>query len=107
MILYTAFFLVSYLHCSFEFQTSIPVRNDFMTEWLRTHQLRRTIQIRQSDKIATPLTYGIVSPFITSAEALENSSEQRITKQSDSRQNPDSSNIKSESGEDSDQKFRL
>ena len=64
MVLCTAFFLASYLHCRFEFRTSIPVHNDFVVNWLEAHRLRRTIQIRQLDRIAAPLTYGIISPVI-------------------------------------------
>jgi beta-lactamase regulating signal transducer with metallopeptidase domain len=30
-----------------------------VSRWLREHPTRRNVQIRQSDKIATPLTYGI------------------------------------------------
>lgn len=57
-------FAVSYLRCYFEFQTSIPVRNEFTIRWLRKNRLKRTIQIKQSDRISAPLTYGIVRPVI-------------------------------------------
>ena len=63
-ILCAVFFVVLYLRYYFEFRTSLPVRNAFTTKWLREHQLRRTIQIRQSDRISAPLTYGIVRPVI-------------------------------------------
>ncbi|MCM1252163.1 MAG: M56 family metallopeptidase [Clostridium sp.] len=58
------FFTVSYCRCRFEFQTSLPVQNDFVKHWLDTHSLRRFIRIRESDRILTPLTYGIVKPVI-------------------------------------------
>ena len=59
-----AFFIISYLHWSFEFKTSMPVSNMFATQWLEEHQLKRPITIRQSDRIETPLTYGILRPVI-------------------------------------------
>ena len=64
MLLCTAFFVISYLHCKFKFNTSIPVQNDFAEQWLETHKLRRSISIRQSDRISSPLTYGVLHPVI-------------------------------------------
>ncbi|MCM1385718.1 MAG: M56 family metallopeptidase [Bacillus sp. (in: Bacteria)] len=58
------FFIISYCRCRFAFQTSLPVQNDFVKHWLDTHSLHRTIRIRESDRILTPLTYGIVKPVI-------------------------------------------
>lgn len=55
---------VSYLKCYREFSTSLPVKEPFAAEWLNAHPLRRTISIRQSDRIETPLTYGIFRPVI-------------------------------------------
>lgn len=63
-ILCTAFFTVSYLRCYFEFQTSLPVHNDFVNQWLKENPLMRPLSIRQLDKISTPLTYGILKPVI-------------------------------------------
>lgn len=64
VVLCAAFFIVSYLRCYFEFRTSLPVRNEFVTKWLEEHPLKRTVQIRQSDQISAPLTYGIIRPVI-------------------------------------------
>lgn len=58
------FFALSYLRCLFEFRASLPVQNEFAKQWLKEHPLRRTISIRQSDKITSPLTYGIFAPVI-------------------------------------------
>lgn len=64
MILCAAFFAVSYLRCSFEFQTSLPVHNEFANQWLKENRLIRPISVRQSDRIPAPLTYGIFKPVI-------------------------------------------
>lgn len=58
------FFAVSYLRCHLEFRMSIPVRNGFAVKWTEEHRLRRSIRIRQSDRISAPLTYGIFRPVI-------------------------------------------
>ncbi|WP_010275795.1 M56 family metallopeptidase [Paenibacillus senegalensis] len=58
------FFITVYIKFRREFQTSLPVKNDFIAQWLQQHPLRRTVQVRQSDRIQTPLTYGILRPVI-------------------------------------------
>lgn len=64
MLLCAGYFLISYFRCRREFQTSLPVRNEYVNEWLKQHQLKRTIKIRKSDRISAPLTYGVISPVI-------------------------------------------
>ena len=64
MILCAVFFVVSYMKWYFRFCTSIPVDNSYVEQWLKEHRLRRRISIRQSDRTAAPLTYGILRPVI-------------------------------------------
>lgn len=59
-----AFFLISYLRLCREFKTSLPVTNEYAKSWLAGHPLKRRLSIRQSDRISTPLTYGIFRPVI-------------------------------------------
>lgn len=80
------YFAVSYLRCRFEFQASLPVENDFVQGWLQQRSgsfqkpgssdrnalvsvmkrlgAHRGTSVRQSDRISTPLTYGIFHPVI-------------------------------------------
>ena len=64
MVLCAVFFITSYLRWHFRFRTSVPVHNDYVEQWLEEHELRRPISVRQSDRIAAPLTYGIFRPVI-------------------------------------------
>jgi len=64
VILSIVFFTVLYFKHRKEFMMSLPVNNSFTMQWLNTHKLKRRIIIRVSDKIATPLTYGILRPVI-------------------------------------------
>lgn len=57
-------FSITYWKCYREFQTSLPVDNDFTQNWLNNHQIKRRISIRQSPLISTPLTFGIFHPVI-------------------------------------------
>ena len=59
-----AFFGINYWKGVREFRMSLPVENEFVNEWLSSHQLHRNITIRQYDCIHTPLTYGIFHPVI-------------------------------------------
>lgn len=58
------FFAFSYLRCFREFQTSLPAENETAKSWLSEHRLMRPLSIRQSDRISSPLTYGICRPVI-------------------------------------------
>lgn len=64
MIFFTVFFVISYLRCRIEFQTALPVSNAYAEQWIKEHRLKRHISIKQSDRISTPLTYGIFRPVI-------------------------------------------
>ena len=56
-------FAVSYLRSIREFRMSLPVENRFLLEWQGEHSRRKT-EVRQFDRIHTPLTYGILRPVI-------------------------------------------
>ncbi len=58
------FFSLAYWKCWKEFQTSLPVGNEFTENWLSVHQQRRRISIRQSGRFSAPLTYGVLHPVI-------------------------------------------
>ena len=58
------YFLVMHLCCSKVYRTSLPLDSDFVRQWLREHRTWRTVQIRQSDVITAPLTYGIWRPMV-------------------------------------------
>ncbi len=64
MILFAAFFTMSYFRCRIEFRTAFPVNNAYVEQWIKECPLKRRISIRQSDRIYTPLTYGIINPVI-------------------------------------------
>ncbi|MDE7209950.1 MAG: M56 family metallopeptidase [Lachnospiraceae bacterium] len=68
-------FLFSYLSCWRKFRVSIPVRHKAAEDWLEKKscgkagffalgRCRRKPEIRVSDRISSPLTYGILRPVI-------------------------------------------
>lgn len=85
MLLCIGYFAVSYLRCRFEFQTSLPVDNTFVQDWLQEYMRKhltpawfrqnvhvqkwldaysRHLSVRQADRVSTPLTYGLIRPVI-------------------------------------------
>ena len=58
------FFIMMYTRSRKEFKTSLPVSNEFILNWQEKYQIKRKINIRVSDKIAVPLTYGVLRPVI-------------------------------------------
>lgn len=64
-------FLVTYILCYRQFRTSLPVENAVIKKWRDSHQIRRTISIRQSDCISAPLSYGFFRPSILMPKTTE------------------------------------
>ena len=64
LTLCAAVFAAAYWKCYREFQMSLPVENSVTQRWLREHPLRRRVSIRQSDRISSPLTFGVLRPVI-------------------------------------------
>lgn len=58
------FFLISHFRGLMDYKTSLPVENVLIEKWKQEHFIRRTVDIRQSDKITTALTYGLFKPVV-------------------------------------------
>lgn len=58
------FFARAYLRNLRDFRNAVPVEDDRIGQWLRRHKAERLISVRQSERIAAPLTYGILHPVI-------------------------------------------
>ncbi len=72
------FILVTHLRCRKEYKTALPVENAFIKCWQQEHPMWRNVQIRQSDKIAAPLTYGIFQPVILLPKQTDWTNETRL-----------------------------
>lgn len=58
------FFIVTHFRSRMEYKASLPVDNFYINKWIKEQKMIRHIQVRQSDRIAAPLTYGIWKPVI-------------------------------------------
>lgn len=73
-----AFFIITYLRCRREFATSLPCENPEVLSWQSAHPLKWEYEIRQSDRICAPLTYGIFHPVILLPKSINNEEKNRL-----------------------------
>ncbi|MFC2477334.1 MAG: M56 family metallopeptidase, partial [Catonella sp.] len=71
MVVGIIIFLFLYIRNMREFRTSLPINNAFIKDWLVKHKLKRKISVRYSDRISTPLSYGIFRPVILLPKNLD------------------------------------
>lgn len=71
MFVFAAYFFRTYLKCRREFAMSLPVPKECSAHWLNLYRTRRTVEIRQSDRIRSPLTYGVLRPVILLPKAMD------------------------------------
>ena len=71
VLLLALYFFISYFRSMRKFRMSIPDNTPYIREWLTTHQITRSIEVRSSDLISSPLTYGILHPVILLPKKLD------------------------------------
>lgn len=75
MLTVALFITITHLRCRQSYKMALPIKNDFLTKWEKEHPTRRTIEIKQSDKITAPLTYGILHPVILLPKSMNGADE--------------------------------
>ncbi|WP_256761815.1 M56 family metallopeptidase [Cohnella sp. WQ 127256] len=72
------FFIIPHLRGRKNYKMSLPIKSDFIREWQKSIPLWRKVQIRQSDIITTPLTYGIFQPVILLPKNIDYTDEKQL-----------------------------
>jgi beta-lactamase regulating signal transducer with metallopeptidase domain len=75
----SCFFAGSYLRYRWIFKTSTPVQNPFVSHWRKTYGIRRTVQVRCTDRIQSPMAEGIFKPLILVPAGMDFSDERRMS----------------------------
>lgn len=76
--LLVSYFSIVYISSLRKFRTSLPEETAFVRDWLTQRQSLRPVQVRQSDRIASPLTYGILRPVILLPKDMDRSNESTL-----------------------------
>ena len=74
VVLGTWFFIL-YLHNTQKFKASLPNKTPIVQTWLAEHSIIRSLEVRVSDQITSPLTYGIFHPVILLPKGMDPSDE--------------------------------
>lgn len=77
--LMAAYFTVSYVRARRRFRTSPPDDAPAVRRWLAAQRLHRTLEVRQSTLVSSPLTYGVLRPVILLPEDMERGDETALT----------------------------
>ena len=77
--LMAAYFVVCYVRAKGRFRTSCPDNTPAVQNWLAGRNLRRPLEVRQSDLVFSPLTYGILRPVILLPKDMERGDETTLT----------------------------
>lgn len=64
VLLLVFYFSIAYLRSMQKFRISIPDNTPYIQNWLTAHKIIRPIEVRSSDLISSPLTYGVLHPVI-------------------------------------------
>ena len=73
------FLLVPHFRSLQTYKMSLPVKNVIVDEWQKNFQLKRQIQVRQSEFLLSPLTYGILKPVILLPKTLDFENKEELT----------------------------
>ncbi len=72
------YFITFYLHGLRIFGMALPTEHPIIAEWRRANNVSPRIQVRISDRIRTPLTYGILHPVILLPKRMQAEAEQTL-----------------------------
>lgn len=72
------FFVTAYVRFYLEFRTALPADSDFVARWLREHGACH-IRVKRSDRIFSPLSYGIFVPVILLPAQTDWSDERQLS----------------------------
>lgn len=71
MLATALFFIIMHLRCRQSYRIALPLKSAYVTAWQQGHTTRRAVRIRQSDRISTPLTYGILRPVVLLPKSMD------------------------------------
>lgn len=74
----TLAFLASYIRWRRRFRESLPAEGGCVSRWQGLRRQKNPVQVRVSDRIAAPLTYGLLRPVILLPKTMDLSDEEAL-----------------------------
>lgn len=71
-------FLIPHIRFCYGNKTATPVKDDILNALIEKYHIKRRIQVKQSENIKIPVTYGILKPIILLPKSLESSNEEQL-----------------------------
>ena len=78
VMVFGLYFIISHYRFKKEMAASLPIDDPFIASWLESHRLWRRVVVRSSDKVTSPLTYGIFRPVILLPKNIEEKDETQL-----------------------------
>ena len=66
-----ALLAVRYIRACRRFRDAAPLESSYVNQFKAAHPLRRTLSVRVSDRVAAPLTYGLIRPVILLPRSMD------------------------------------
>ncbi len=74
----SGYFIFSCIKCRRAFSFAERADSEFISDWKNCHRLKRTVEVKISSHIGTPLTYGIIRPVILLPKNLDLKNEKQL-----------------------------
>lgn len=58
------YFTLTHVRTRRKYRDALPDRDEYVLRFLREHPIRRDVQVRRSEQVLSPLTYGLLRPVI-------------------------------------------
>lgn len=65
------YFVLGYARSLARFRTAARVNHAFLYEWRKSHPCRRRLEIKESQFVQSPLTYGVLRPVILMPKGMD------------------------------------
>lgn len=65
------YFVLGYVRSLARFRTAARIDNAFLTVWRTAHPCRRRLEIKESQFVQSPLTYGVLCPVILMPKGMD------------------------------------
>lgn len=78
LVICMGLFAIIYFKCIKKFKRSLPIENDFIAWWQEENPLKRTVLVRESSCIKTPLVYGVFKPIILFPRNIDWNDEKKL-----------------------------